>query len=298
MTVENLFYGFRGSIVFPNQTSIFNMNLGNDSVSKNKLFRSFFNMIQETKKFESHYQRRIYYLIFCNKYDNIFHCKLARKKKFQKRDLVENDIVESKDEDYPYVNILVNLNSQKFLIESNTQVFENHITCKSVIENIINTNLKENDIRIVLESILEEENFWNYFNENEKIYNIEFKLISPNIFDTEDDVNKFLKDSEKNVGSNLVNINFCNPEGNLKPNKTGIDSYIKYICAGGGEWRITRLSSNGRKERISSKQKNPKVNVPISYEEFTKDKLTELQIEEIKKCFNSIEIIEKLKEKI
>ena len=37
----NLFYGFRGNIMFPDQLSIYNINLKNNSESKNKVFRNF-----------------------------------------------------------------------------------------------------------------------------------------------------------------------------------------------------------------------------------------------------------------
>lgn len=296
--INNLFYGFRGSILFPDQSSIYNSGLLNDSKSKNSIFRSFFNIIEDNKKFESQYQSRIYYLIFKNKYDDILHCQLARKKQFSKRELIENDIIEKDDEDYPYVNIFIDLVGQKFLIESNTQVFENYNTCSNVIENIINSKLKEQDIRIELNPIIEEENFWNYFSGNSKIYNIEFNLVAPNIFDAEDDANTFLKEAQKNLGASVVNLNFCNQEGELKPNKVGIDSYIKYISDGGGSWKITALGDDGKKVKISSKHKSTKVNIPLTYDELKKDSLDKEQILKVIASFNSIESVEKLKENV
>ena len=293
---NNLFYGFRGNILFPDQASIFNLDLKNDSNSKNKIFRDFFDMIETEKKFVSQYQNRIYYLIFINKYEDLLHCRLARKKQFNKRELVENDIIETEDNDYPYINIFIDLKSQKFLIESNTQVFENYNTCSTVMENIINSNLKERDIRIELNPIIEEENFWNYFDENSKVFNIEFKLVAPNMFDAEDDANNFLKEAQKNVGSDIVTLNFCNQEGNLNPNKVGIDSFIKYISAGGGTWKLRTLNSNGQKQSISSQQKSTKVNIPITYEDLKNSLLTAEQIKIIIDSFDKIETIEKFKE--
>ena len=123
----NLFYGFRGSILFPDQATIFNIGLQNDSNSKNAIFRDFFKMIENNKKLESQYQSRIYYLIFKNLYVDVLHCQLARRKQFNKRELRDNNIIELEDNDYPYVNIFIELKSQKFLIESNTQVFENYL---------------------------------------------------------------------------------------------------------------------------------------------------------------------------
>lgn len=294
--MNNVFYGFRGSILFPDQSSIFNYGLKNDSSSKNKIFRDFFEMIKDAKKFESLYQSRVYYLIFKNIYGDILHCQLARKKQFNKRQLVENDIIELEDNDYPYINIFIDLHAQKFLIESNTQVFENYNTCSKVIENIINNNLKTKDIRISLNPIVEEENFWKYFDEESKVYNIEFKLVSPNLFDAEDDATNFLNEAKEKVGSNIVTINFCNQEGNLKPNKTGIDSFVKYISQGGGTWRITTLNSQGTKDKISSQQKSTKVNLPISYDDLKKEKLDLEQVRLVNNSFAKIERVEKFKE--
>ena len=292
----NLFYDFRGNILFPSQSTIFNIGLQKNSISKNKIFREYFIMIEEKKKLESQYQNRLYYLIFKNKYDDVLHCQLARRKHFNKRELKDNNIIELEDSDYPYVNIFIELNSQKFLIESNTQVFENYNTCSKVIENIINNNLKEKDIRIELNPINEEPNFWNYFDDNSKVYNIEFKLASPNMFDAEDDATNFLKEAERNVGASKVILNFCNEEGNLKPNKNGIDSFIKYISAGGGTWKIRTENSNGERENVSSEQKSKKVNIPITYEELKNAMLTLEQQKIINDCFNKIETIEKFKE--
>lgn len=293
---DNLFYGFRGNILFPNQTSIFNMGLNNDSSSKNKIFRGFFNRLEIEKKMESQYQNRIYFLIFKNKYNNIIHCQLARKKQFNKRELKDNDIIETEDNDYPYVNVFIELKSQKFLIESNTQVFENYNTCSNVIENILNKNLKDNDIGIELNPINEEQNFWMYINDEIKVFNIEFKLETPNMFDAEDDATNFLKAAEKNVGSNIVNLSFCNKEGNLKPNKNGINSFVKYVSAGGGTWKLRILRPNGKKEKITSKQQSTKINLPITYEELRCKMLNSEQQNIIIDSFNKIETIEKFKE--
>ena len=42
------------------------------------------------------------------------------------------------------------------------------------------------------------------------------------MFDAEDDANNLLKEAQKNIGANIVNMNFCNQEGNLKPDRVGL----------------------------------------------------------------------------
>ncbi len=64
---SNLFYGFRGNILFPDKLTIFNIGLQNNSDSKNKIFREYFQMIEEKKKLESQYQSRLYSLSISKK---------------------------------------------------------------------------------------------------------------------------------------------------------------------------------------------------------------------------------------
>lgn len=291
----NPFYGFRGNIVFPNQATIFNFSLENNSSSKNSIFRDFFSMIEKQKKLESHYKKRTYFLIFKNKYNDILHCQLARKKQFNKRDIVDDNIIELEDKDYPYVNIFVDLIGQKFLIESNTQVFENYNTCSSVMENIINTNLNKKDIGIVLNPIIEEKSFWSHFEEGNKIYKIEFKLTVPNMFDTENDVTTLLKEAEKNTGSDGVDITFKNSKGNLKPNRVGFDSYVRYISDGGGKWNLTKIDDRGKEVIIKSEQKSIMVNISIPFERLITSKLDAGEIKNIESCFDNIENLQKFK---
>lgn len=44
----------------------------------------------------------------------MYNTPLRGKKTFNKRELIENDIVEKMDDDYPYVNIFIDLKGQNF----------------------------------------------------------------------------------------------------------------------------------------------------------------------------------------
>lgn len=63
-------------------------------------------------------------------------------------------------------------------------------------------------------------------------------MCTPNMFDADDDANNLLKDIEKNISANHVNMHFSNKNGKLQLNKMGIDSFIKYISAGAGKWKV------------------------------------------------------------
>ena len=296
--MENtVFYGFRGSMIFPKQISMYNIGLENNSECKNKIFNDFFEKLEKEKKLTSRYQNRVYYMIFKNKYENIIHCQLARRKKFYKRELKENDIVEMVDDDYPYVNIFIKLDSQMFFIESKTYVYQNYNTCSRVISNIINNNLNIDGITIVLENISDEQDFWKYFNGEIKVYKLVFNLVYPNIFKAADAASNFVKEAQEVTGADNLEITFENSKGDLKVNKEreGINSFVKYTSAGGGKWSIHIKNENNRKVKITSCQSSVKETLPVSNRDLNEKKLTIDQLTVLKYNFDKIETVERFK---
>lgn len=292
------FYSFRGIINFTHQLSLETLGLSNDSKTKNGIFIEFFELLKKQQRIESQYKKRQYYLIYKNKYEDIVHCQLARKRTNTKYDFIEvNNIAEKEEDDFPYINIFVELISQKFLIQSNTLIFEDYNTCGKVLENIINHKINPG-MKLSLNPILGEENFWQYFDNKTEVYSLKFSLCTPNLFDAEDDAENFLKEAEKNVQANKLNMEFLNDKGQITPNKTGIDSYVKYANAGGGDWSIRIKDKTGKKQTITSKQKSAKIELDLSNHELKQPNLDNEKIIIIKRKFDSIETIEKFKETI
>lgn len=289
------FYGYRGNILFPNQITIFSYGFENNSRSKNDVFRSFFEELKYKGRVDSEYQKRRYYMIFINQYDTIIHCQLARERIYDKYEMTTDKIVETKDQDFPFVNIFIELASQKFLIESKGSVFENYDTCSDVVQNIMNKFLKNVDAEIAINPITKEETFWDFFNDDNEVKNLNFNLSVPNLFNASNDATNFLNDARDNVGASKVNLIFSNSEGKLKPNKEGIDSFVKYTCAGGGSWRLKYVNKNGESKTANSKQKSKKISIKFFKEEIN-NKLDENKIKIIKIEMNKIEEIEKFKE--
>lgn len=290
------FYGFRGNIIFPDQITLNSLGFENNSKDKNQVFKNFFEKVKEYGKIDSKYQKRKYYLIFINQYDTIIHCQLARERIYDKFEMTEEKIIGTKDQDYPFINIFVELESQKFLIESKTAIFENYNTCSDVIKNIMNKYLKNIDATIEINPILEEKEFWNFFNDENEVRSLNFNLAVPNLFDASNDATNFLNDARDNVGASNVSLNFSNSEGKLKPNRKGIDSFVKYTCAGGGTWNLKYINKNGETKKANSEQKSKKISIKFYKEEI--NSLNEEKIQIIKREMEKIETIKKFKEKL
>lgn len=293
------FYGFRGNISFPNRRSIFSSGLADDSKTKNQLFINFFSDLKNNEKLESVYQKRSYYLIYINHYNNIVHCQLARKRQYNKFEMNDdNRIVDTIDEDYPYINVFIELKSQKFLIQSNTEVFENYNTCRDVIRNIMNNYFARLwlDVTIEIHPILKEEDFWNYFDGTNKIYKLSFSMCTPNLFNLETAAVDFLNDIKENTGANHANLAISNSDGNLEPNKKGINSFVEYIAAGGGTWKLTYSDKNNQRITVSSNQKSYRINLALSKSELNKKTLDTAKINKVLEAMDLIENVESLKE--
>lgn len=291
-TIE--FYGFRGNIIFPDQVTLFSLGFENKSKDKNQVFKNFFEELKENGRVDSEYQTRRYYLIFINQYDSIVHCQLARERISDKYEMTKEKIVGTKDKDYPFINVFIELETQKFLIEYKSTIFENYSTCGDVIQNIMNKYLKAIDATIDINQIIEEQEFWNFFDNDNEVKNLNFSLTVPNLFDASNDATNFLNDARDNVGASNVSLNFSNSEGKLRPNKNGIESFVKYTSAGGGTWHISYKDKNGETRKVSSKQKSKKICM-----RFFKDEINNLEndkINLIKFEMQKIETIEKFKE--
>ncbi len=293
-TIE--FYGFRGNIIFPDQVTLFSMGFENKSKDKNQVFKKFFEDLKENGRVDSEYQKRRYYLIFINQYDSIIHCQLARERISDKYEMTKEKIVGTKDKDFPFTNVFIELETQKFLIEYKSTIFKNHTTCGDVIQNIMNKYLKTIDATININPIAEEQEFWKYFENDNEVKNLNFNLTVPNLFDASDDATDFLNDARDNVGASNVSLNFSNSEGKLRPNKDGIESFVKYTSAGGGQWRLTYKDKDGQTRKASSKQKNKKICLKFFEDEI--NQLNEDKIKLIRFEMQKIETIEKFKEKI
>ena len=287
------FYGYRGNIEFKDAT-IFNCDLIGNSEYKNKLFTKFFNDLKK-EKLKSSYDVREYILLYVKDIsDSIIHCQLARKRNTSIYQLKDEKINELKSEDYPYVNVFVEIKSQKFLIESNSKVYENPETCKKTIENIMRTDLNESDAFIVINPITEEEKFWEKV-ENNDVYSITFKLNTPNWLDSKNSATELMSDIRRNTGADYAKLEFSTSNGSLELNKEGIESFLEYSTEGAGQWSMRyRDRKTGEKKYARSNRRGKSIIINFENDLFDERK-NNLTTKIIQDAFDIIEKFEQFK---
>lgn len=296
MVEKITFSCFRGMVVFSGQIDLFSQDLEDNSETKNKLFRNFFDILSNKKVFESDYNTRKYLMLYKNTYGDIVHFQLARKSEFNKHEFDGSEIVDQIDEDYPYVNVFVDMNTQKFIIERNAKTFENYETPASVIKNIMDSNFEYSILSVEINPIVFEREFWELFDDNKKVFNIEFSLDVPNLFNMRGEAETMLTEAKKNVNADRVSLKLSNKDGNLSiPNKDGIDSYVAYANGGGGTWSLVKANEEGGTTRITSGNIIKKIDIHIDSVKLNVNELSKDNIDIIIKALNEIEPIESLK---
>lgn len=288
------FLGFRGNVMFPNQTSLLYYQKQSRSEYKNEIFNSVFLKVKEYINITTNVHGREYYLYYVKQFDeNIMQCKLVRKTSLKKHELGKTDVTETTIDDYPYINVFVHLHSQKFLIELNQSIFADYMTSKMILESLINSMLSRDECFISIAPITDEMKFWNYIDNSSGIYEVEFLLKAPNFLDGDTDAEEFLREIEGKTQITSVGLKLTNEKAELSIKKDNIDSYVKYASAGGGEWTIKKINASGKKETIKSMQKCRKLNLSVSLQAL---KSGDVNIDIITAAFIKLETIKKFME--
>lgn len=283
-------YGFRCNLSIKDIT-LYNINLSDTIESRNKMFNDFFKKLETEKILESTYNKRKYILIYKEVLKDIIHCQIARKREISINEFNDGIIIEKKEEDYPYVNIFVDLLGQKIIIEVNSYVFDNVDTCKKVLENIMGNYFKKHDVTIEIHPITEKNEFKNFF-EQGKVSYISFELNVPNWGNAASAAKELAEDSKK-MGAEKIVYSLTNKDGNIIYNDL-MESFVKYISDGAGIWKIKGKDKEGKSFSVKSEEKKKKLRINSTRDMINKE-LNETELLILKDAFNKIETIERLK---
>lgn len=236
-----LFNPYRGFLIQNSQMTI-------DEVSSNLNFHEKQNLLRliiiELKKeikflYEDDKDNELI-LYFHNQLDDdIVILQFARKKDLKIRRPKEKAIEEDKEDDFPYIYIIVDIKTQVFLFEHSTIAFNNTSTSKNFFRKLINEYLRKYNFTIEFDKILDEGEFWFYVKKLEQINYVKLSLNSPNLFGGMFETNKLLKKLKEIHNNKKFEFALINEEDTLDNIvKEELDDSIRYIENGGGSWSI------------------------------------------------------------
>ena len=291
MELTRKYYAYRANLAFEDLT-LFNYEIDDNKINRNRIFRNFFDRLEQDK-LKSSYATREYFLLYVDKKQDIVYCKLARKKDVSLKKMENYKIIEKNEEEYPFVNVFVDLKTQKFLIESNTSVFTNYITAKKTIENIIRNNIKEQNAIITLNPITKENEFKKYLIDADYIYYVKFKLNTPNFLDGRSTAEEWLSDIHEKTAGDEVELTIKNNSGKLNLKNTGISSFVRYAECGAGTWELKYKGDEKRRTIIKSGDLAESIDLYLDI--FDQDYLNVTELEVLNEAFKKVEKVEKFR---
>lgn len=269
-------YAFRYFIIPFDQVSIDQLQF----TDKNDIMRGIFSNLIEKKKLENTHRNKRYILYYSESLaKELILCKFAREKIITKYEEGEMDLEQVQDHDFPYIYIVVDLNRQIILLEYRSN-FATIDDAKNVLCSWLNKLVEKYDFTLSLEEITYEKDFWKTVEDSDELYNLEMKMKSPNLFGGRIEAEELLKELNASYNNTESTIKLTNDKGRLRITSEKLQSYIKYIANGGGEWLLT-LKSSGERRRKKIRSKSNIKTIELSADEDLKN--PKIIIEEISK---------------
>lgn len=241
-----LFYAYRYFVVHSGQISLFEKG-------KRNIIEELVNECQQKKKLIFEIDNRKHLLIHAKSYNAEIHlfkfCKDFPITKF-KLDEKLSDIIESKESNFPYIFVLIDITQQIILLEKKTTVFQTIAACKNVFSLFVETYIHDPNYSFSMDEITDSRTFWANIEDAEQIFELKLNLKSPNLFGGIYETNDFLKKIKKSFNNEETDIKLKNKNGNLTVTHDAMDDPLKYAGSGGGNWRLV-LKRKGRTKRTS-----------------------------------------------
>jgi hypothetical protein len=262
---------------------------------KTKAMDAFFKLLEEDQKYAHGIKDKRHLLVFSERIEpDIYVCKFGKE---QLRDLFvegENDIIEEREVNFPYVFVLIDRVRQIVLVQNKSSVFSSVNNTRDCISAIFEAKLDLRGFIFKMEEIADEKSFWNYIDSAKGVFSITFTLNSPNLFNGRIELDELLKEVRSDYNNTETTIGFSSSEPKVQVSKSNkfIADAVKYTSGGGGHWS-TRLLIRGKKETKKSKDHVRKLKLPLPTEDAKKgsvDSNNELH-QVIRDAFNDVETI-------
>lgn len=187
--------------------------------------------------------------------------KLAKKAKAQIGGLDDtNGIIIQELDNWIPIWVVIDVYNQYILTENNRDFGEaSHVG--KVIQAMLSGFTKQTyNYRTIVDPVIEKNAFWDIIENAEKIYSVNLKLISPNIFGAHAQTKKMLNEVRAWANQQELGIYLSNKSGNLKIEKGQLSGALEYIEEGEGNWSA-RVRGPGQEKPQTHKSENHAVKV-------------------------------------
>jgi hypothetical protein len=213
-------------------------SVGEIKAVKNDIFKNLIN--NKYFQFQSGNSKIVSQLVFTKGDVSFFKIGVIRQRRILRKDSTKERIAD-------YQNILIAINNnpgiQKIAIQNNVNAFKNSDVVIDIIRNSIDKELKKHSLSFHVEAIFNKNEFWNIVSKyQEKITQVAFNLISPNLPDLSRNLQVDLKQIYEGTNAHTTTIELNSAEGShlkIDPESPIINSLVDYSSGGGGNITIT-----------------------------------------------------------
>ena len=247
------FIAYRYFLVADEQGSLF-------PKMRDEIISEFYQLFEQVKTSVILEERK--YILYSKKYLSpyILVSKFAKETHFTKNDEGEVDLTPEGEIDFPYVYLIIDFKNQIILIQRRSSVFRTMKAVKTSLESFVTKSLDLRNYVFSLDEISNKQKFWEIVNTAEGIYFLELELRSPNFLGAKYSATEFLKKQREIHNSTEVAVKLENKHGKLKVLKEHFESYIDYIAAGAGKYKL-KYKSKGQMWIKNSNQNAKTLNI-------------------------------------
>jgi hypothetical protein len=188
--------------------------------------------------------------------------KFAKLKKQQIGEKIPGDIVDVEHNNWITVLLIFDVVTLHIFASKDWRFGQPEQICRSLQQGLGEVTLSKYNHKIFIEGKTQKEIFWNIVHVKKKVYKLEFKLISPNILDTNQKARDALKALKEIFEQEEIDITLKNDSGDLKVPEEPVSSYLEYITEGEGAWKITTEGDRGGKKTHSSSENIDTISLP------------------------------------
>jgi hypothetical protein len=188
--------------------------------------------------------------------------KIAKLKKQQTGERVPGDIVEFEHDNWIPITVVIDVVTQHIFVRKDWRFGTPEHIARSLQTGFTEPVLSVYNHRVFIEGKSDASTFWNIVESKSKIYRLEFKLISPNILDTNKKARDALESLKELFGQEEIDITLKNESGELKIPEEITSNYLEYIAEGEGSWSVVTEGDRGGKKAHNSNENIDTINLP------------------------------------
>lgn len=250
------------SLVANDQLTLFDNEYEDNQEGRNQLFRNVFFDIADNKKIVYKGRQLDNILLFSRKLtEETFYFKLAKQKKKEINAFFDDDIKAFKLDDFPHIDVFVNLRLQQILVEVKESIFAINEAIE-ILRRIIQAGTKKHNYSVFVSTVDDMQSFWERVDQKnaDEILEIKFEMIAPNFFGNAGQAKDLVDDAKSNVNATEVSIILVNKKGKLKASMEHLDSFVRYSSFSGG-WKV-KVRKDGYVKTLKSNDMSLKKNIP------------------------------------